>query len=272
MRLGIVLCGAMLLMSGCGCPAPEARTVTDSAVLRAQIVQSADATAETLTLRFSGAIPAVDSLLRDVLRKDAQSRSMLRGVRWSFGSGGMLCFRFSYALPTETVRAYKACAGQQADEFAARVRGLPACVRFLLAYQRVLYAAAFSQDTADPAAHSAYGALCRGEAVCEGYAEALLLLCQAAEIPCLLVEGTAGTPQQPHAWNLVYLQGAWHHCDAAWDDCAADSRCVRFLMDDRAAAADHCWDAGEYPAAAGDPPTYGEAVAEMQRAFYAFSA
>lgn len=49
--------------------------------------------------------------------------------------------------------------------------------------------------------NDAYGALVDGKAVCEGYARAFQLLCNKANIDCVLLSGT--TDSANHAWNGV---------------------------------------------------------------------
>ena len=49
--------------------------------------------------------------------------------------------------------------------------------------------------------NDAYGALVDGKAVCEGYARAFQLLCNKANIDCVLLSGTADSDN--HAWNGV---------------------------------------------------------------------
>ena len=69
-------------------------------------------------------------------------------------------------------------------------------------------------------AHEAAGALLEGRAVCEGYAEAMVLLCRLAGIPCSVLTGTA-TQQgvsERHAWVLLELDGVYTQADPTWDD------------------------------------------------------
>lgn len=63
---------------------------------------------------------------------------------------------------------------------------------------------------------TAYGCLVNGNATCQGYAEAFLLLMQKLEIPAGIVFGT--TEGGDHAWNYVYLNGAYYWVDVTWDD------------------------------------------------------
>lgn len=55
--------------------------------------------------------------------------------------------------------------------------------------------------------------------VCEGYAKGLQVLCHAADIPCVQLEGNAGGG---HMWNAIKLDGVWYFCDPTWDDPNSD--------------------------------------------------
>lgn len=82
------------------------------------------------------------------------------------------------------------------------------------------------------AAHNAYGALVelaygsgarRGDVVCEGYADAFLLLCQRVDLPCVFISGESSqsgyfTGYANHAWNAILLDGGWYAVDTTWDD------------------------------------------------------
>ena len=63
--------------------------------------------------------------------------------------------------------------------------------------------------------HSTYAALIKGEAVCQGYASLFYRLCREAGIECRYINGIAF---EPHAWNIVKLEGKWYNVDCTWDD------------------------------------------------------
>lgn len=68
---------------------------------------------------------------------------------------------------------------------------------------------------------SAYGCLVEGQAVCEGYSKAFLLLCDRAGINSTIVTGTAlssNGESVSHMWNMVMIDGLWYHIDLTWDD------------------------------------------------------
>ena len=60
-------------------------------------------------------------------------------------------------------------------------------------------------------AYSAYGALCCGEATCQGFSTAIYRLMLEAGIDCRLIAG------DDHGWNIVALDGKYYLVDATWD-------------------------------------------------------
>ncbi len=71
-------------------------------------------------------------------------------------------------------------------------------------------------------AHEPYGALIEKQAVCEGYAEAFILICRKYGIPCVGVLGTSVNSSGNtdwHKWNLVQMEDEkWYAVDVTWDD------------------------------------------------------
>ena len=67
------------------------------------------------------------------------------------------------------------------------------------------------------------GAILNGEANCDGYSDAFLLLCGLKGIPVRLIDGDARKVSSPnedpsHMWNLILLDGLWRGVDVTWDD------------------------------------------------------
>ncbi len=102
--------------------------------------------------------------------------------------------------------------------------------------------------------YRAYGALVKGDAVCNGYAEAMQVLLHCVNIESEFVEGygknTAGEWIE-HAWNLVCLDGNWYHLDTTWDDPAPDQENVvihpYFNVTDDILDKNHKWEKQDYP-------------------------
>lgn len=75
----------------------------------------------------------------------------------------------------------------------------------------------YDTTIAEPNIFDPYGALVNGLCVCEGYAEAMKLICDREGIPCLTVVGTGNGGA--HKWNYVQMDdGNWYLIDATWDD------------------------------------------------------
>ena len=77
-------------------------------------------------------------------------------------------------------------------------------------------------DDSDTHAHSAYGALVQGKAVCEGYAKAFQVVLRRVGIQSFLITGSSVNPStgksEGHAWNAVRIDGKYYHVDVTWDD------------------------------------------------------
>lgn len=67
-----------------------------------------------------------------------------------------------------------------------------------------------------PDVYTAYGALFHGEAVCDGYTKAMVLLLDAVGIENYYVVGEGNG--QAHSWNLVKVDDTYAHVDVTWDD------------------------------------------------------
>ena len=66
-----------------------------------------------------------------------------------------------------------------------------------------------------------YGALVKGEAVCNGYAKAFKYILDGMNIPCVLVSGigiNSNGETESHAWNYVLIKDVWYAVDVTWDD------------------------------------------------------
>ncbi len=98
--------------------------------------------------------------------------------------------------------------------------------------------------------YSAYGVLCLGTGVCEGYAEATKLLLNRVGVMCEIITGTS--KGEGHAWNLVKIGGEYYHLDVTWDDpVMADGSNILshhyFNITDQDMSLDHDWDRNNYP-------------------------
>lgn len=66
--------------------------------------------------------------------------------------------------------------------------------------------------------HTAYGALTKQVAVCDGYSKAFQYIMQKLGIPCYLTSSS----EINHAWNIIFINGQYYHVDVTWDDLVWD--------------------------------------------------
>lgn len=99
--------------------------------------------------------------------------------------------------------------------------------------------------------HDILGPLLDGYAVCEGYAKAFDLFMYALDIDCILVTGVA---REPHAWNIVWIDGIPYHIDLTWDDpvrkSGVDTKGINyeyFLLPEAYITKTHSFEVTEYP-------------------------
>lgn len=93
--------------------------------------------------------------------------------------------------------------------------------------------------------HEIIGPLTQGVGVCEGIAKTVKILCDALQIPCIIVL-SRNNPEKGikyrHAWNIVRLGGTAFHLDATFDgtlSAGAETRYDYFNIDDTAVFRDH---------------------------------
>lgn len=80
--------------------------------------------------------------------------------------------------------------------------------------------ASIENHTLSKVSFTAYGALVRKTAVCQGYSLAFEKIMQQIGIPCV----TVVSEELNHAWNMVMIDGEWYHVDTTRDDPVPDRK------------------------------------------------
>ena len=153
------------------------------------------------------------------------SGSMDPSYEYRCGDSGLIdLVKFSYSSDDDTDAEKFTELSRVAEDIASQASGLGSDYeRICCFHDHLIENCDYSEEGED--AHSAYGALVEGRAVCEGYSKAFSLLCEAAGIPCLPVSGIANSRDsgtEAHQWNKVYLDGEWYNVDCTWDDPLGD--------------------------------------------------
>lgn len=124
---------------------------------------------------------------------------------------------------------------ERVEELTAQADGMGALEKALFFHDWLAVNVAYNWDVAngrepDTDVHSAYSALVRGDAVCEGYSLAYKLLLDRTGVECTAVT----SDDLNHMWNAVCLDGQWYYVDVTWDDPVEDKlgRCLHdnFLL------------------------------------------
>lgn len=79
-------------------------------------------------------------------------------------------------------------------------------------------------------AFTAYGALCKGKSVCQGYANAFYRICKELGFNVRFV--SSNPYEGRHAWNLIQLDDKFYFVDATWDDEIRDDPEMQVGFDD----------------------------------------
>ncbi len=141
-------------------------------------------------------------------------------------------------LPAETEKINAA-----ADELLKGITpSMPEFERERLLHDRL--AKSITYDLNEKYAHTAYGALVNGRAVCDGYTQAFQYLLQRVGIQSFMVTGTGKGGN--HAWNIVRIDGRYYNVDLTWDDQESDTFHAYFNITDERIKEDHAFDTTVY--------------------------
>ncbi len=184
---------------------------------------------------------------------------------WEYLSSGdslKLSFEYRYSKSEYNQRKnnYKSAVNKARDIAARRITaGMSDYDKEKVLHDYIVNNTAFDyknylRSTIPYASYDAYGCLVKGTAVCEGYTEAMKLLCDLSGIECIVVTGKASNNgvYDDHAWNIVRIDGEYCHVDLTSDDPVTDdgtnvlTYCY-FNLTDNEMARSGAWNRKEYP-------------------------
>ncbi|MBQ6421111.1 MAG: leucine-rich repeat protein [Clostridia bacterium] len=134
---------------------------------------------------------------------------------------------------------YRSTAEEEAsvNDFIAELPGAEDLTT-MTAYQKALFVydficenVAYAEEESGDAPYSAYGALCNGQAKCQGYALAYYRLARELGLDCRMLVGQMAEngSSVSHAWNAVKLGESWYSADPT-NGAAALNRYEYFMM------------------------------------------
>lgn len=146
---------------------------------------------------------------------------------WSYsssasGRNGVYNMNINYSLAYYTTKQQEEELDKKVDEILA---GLDldgksdyekVCAIYDYMTSHVTYdGTAVKNHDSDNIPFSAYGALCKGSAVCQGYANALYRLLLTEGIDSRIITGEGLNAE--HAWNIVKIGNKYYNLDSTWD-------------------------------------------------------
>lgn len=167
-------------------------------------------------------------------------------------SGYVMSVEVSYTMTAEEAAAQQAEIDARAEELIAGMESdWDDYEKFRYIHDNLILSCQYKEN--EGSCYTAYGCLVEGEAVCEGYAKAMLTLCEKVGIGCVPVVGSGyenGEPL-PHIWNKVLLDGEWYCTDPTWDDPVSQMgedyiRYDYFAITDKQMNLDHTADENKY--------------------------
>lgn len=143
-----------------------------------------------------------------------------------------------------------------------KVRSLHDYLKSNLEYDTVAASSNKPNERNIAEAHNIIGALLNNKCVCEGFAKAFKFLCDKIDLECWVVtgKGSSSIGTGPHAWNIVKINGYYHHVDVTWDNQYSDSSAVPnygyMNLSDEEISKDHTWNRKHYPKCPDAPYNY----------------
>lgn len=118
----------------------------------------------------------------------------------------------------------------------------------------------YSEDSIN-SPHSPFTILKEARGVCQAYALLGYKMLEQLGMEVMYVVGEAG---EPHAWNLIQLEGEWYHLDMTWNDPVPDTignvSYKYFLVSDDYLSKTHTWEKNNYPYANSNKYLYLKSV------------
>ncbi|NLX91998.1 MAG: hypothetical protein GXZ07_10545 [Firmicutes bacterium] len=232
----------------------QEKSASNRAGLKQLLADALQQRASSLEVRYSGEnlqMPAeLENMLEEILQSDDYLRysQRSRSISWSRQPGGdlLLNFRFNYLATREEENIVN----QQVTRILREILtpGMDDHQKTKAVHDYIVANVAYDLSYRE---HSAYAALVKGQAVCQGYALLMYKMLTEAGIQARIISGQARG--EDHAWNMVNLEGIWYHLDATWNDPVPDApgrvRYDYYNRTDAQMAATHTWERNLYPAA-----------------------
>lgn len=135
------------------------------------------------------------------------------GCRLSYSNAGYIQYTMSYHSDAEQEAKLTAAVAEAMAKL--ELNGLSEAKKITKIHDYICNHVDYAYNSKEEQIYTAYGALCTGKAVCQGYAVLFYRLCKEAGLSVRIIGGTGNGG--PHAWNIVRLGSKYYNVDCTWD-------------------------------------------------------
>ena len=135
------------------------------------------------------------------------------GCNVSYSTAGYIKYTMAYHSNAEQeAKLTEAVAAAMAK---LQLNGLSEAKKITKIHDYICNRVDYEYNSKEEQIYTAYGALCTGKAVCQGYAVLFYRLCKEAGLSVRIISGTGNGG--PHAWNIVRIGSKYYNVDCTWD-------------------------------------------------------
>lgn len=156
------------------------------------------------------------------------------GCRLSYSDAGYIQYTMSYHSDAEQEAKLTAAVAEAMT--ALQLNGLSEAKKIIKIHDYICDHVDYAYNSTEEQIYTAYGALCTGKAVCQGYAVLFYRLCKEAGLSVRIISGTGNGGA--HAWNIVRIGSKYYNVDCTWDG-QDEATYNEFLLKSEADFTDH---------------------------------
>ena len=135
------------------------------------------------------------------------------GCRLSYSNAGYIQYTMSYHSDAEQEAKLTAAVAEAMTTL--QLNGLSEAKKIIKIHDYICNHVDYAYNSKEEQRYTAYGALCTGKAVCQGYAVLFYRLCKEAGLSVRIISGTGNGGA--HAWNIVRIGSKYYNVDCTWD-------------------------------------------------------
>lgn len=135
------------------------------------------------------------------------------GCNVSYSTAGYI--KYTMAYHSDAQQEAKLTAAVAEAMTTLQLNGLSEAKKITKIHDYICNHVDYAYNSTEEQIYTAYGALCTGKAVCQGYAVLFYRLCKEAGLSVRIISGTGNGG--PHAWNIVRIGSKYYNVDCTWD-------------------------------------------------------